>query len=133
MKQFLTRQVAFLDTMADCITSKQQGSSGMVLCREPVPCKTLVILDTNHDLPECMYTLSASLGVVIRSTPRQLDTSQTTSWQWNLSSYSHAMTLLKLRQMVVLSSSNEADLYYAVLAFAFSACYTKWSIVALAA
>jgi len=113
MKQFLTHQVAFLDTMVDRITSQRQGSDGMVPRCEPVPAKALVILDEHHDLPEQMYTLPASLGVVIRSTPQQLEADIALKLRvanGTHTAVAHAMALLKLLKTDVLSSSSEGDL-----------------------
>lgn len=76
MKDFLNTRVAFLNTMVDRITSQRPGSNGMVPRCEPIPAKTLVLLDPQNDLPSgtAEIPFSKQPGVVVRTTPEQLDT-----------------------------------------------------------
>ena len=72
VKDFLMNHVVFLNTMVDRITSERPDSDGLVPRCEPTPAKALVILDPNSDLPKS-NSMSKQPGVVIRSTPEQLN------------------------------------------------------------
>jgi mannitol-1-phosphate/altronate dehydrogenase len=71
--QFLKEHVVFLDSMVDRITSQRPDSKGMIPRAEPLPAKALVLLDIHQDLPLSLSKNSIP-GVVIRSTPNELET-----------------------------------------------------------
>ena len=73
MTEFLSRKVAFLNSMVDRITSHREGDP-MVPRAEPVPAKALVLLDEHGDLPPWFATQqkTPNLGLVIRRTTQEL-------------------------------------------------------------
>lgn len=118
MKQFLVHKVAFLDTMVDRITSQREGSNGMVPRCEPVPAKALVILDTDHDLPENITRLPSKYGVLVRFTPRQLQADIALKLRVANGTHTaaaHAMALCKLLKTDVLSNGESGELFMAYL------------------
>ena len=109
MKQFLSSRVAFLDTMVDRITSQREGSNGMIPRCEPIPMKALVILDADRNLPDSIHQLPKDLGVVVRSTPQQLQADIALKLRianGTHTALAHAMALCKLLKTDVLSSSD---------------------------
>ena len=118
MRQFLETKVALLDTMVDRITSQREGSNGMVPRCEPVPMKALVILDTDGNLPESILKLPNHLGVVVRSTPHQLQADIALKLRvanGTHTAVAHAMALCKILKTDVLLGSSDGDLIMAYL------------------
>ena len=82
------------------------------------PAKALVILDTAHDLPAAMTRLPSEYGVVVRSTPRQLQADIALKLRVANGTHTaaaHAMALCKLLKTDVLSSSASGELFMAYL------------------
>lgn len=70
---FISTNVAFLNTMVDRITSSRPNSNGLVPMCEPLPAKALVICDPGRDLPPWMDDANAQA---------QFGVSSSTSFQW---------------------------------------------------
>ena len=72
MRSYLENRVVFCNTMVDRITSQRDGSDGLVPRCEPLPKKSLIILDPEQRLPEAFQSL-VDFGVIVRSTAEQLE------------------------------------------------------------
>jgi hypothetical protein len=118
MKAFLQTNVAFLNTMVDRITSQREGSNGMVPRCEPVPAKALVILDPHSDLPSGFASLDPQYGVVLRSTPPQLQADLALKLRvanGTHTAIAHTLALLKVLKTDALSTSKHAPLFMSYL------------------
>ncbi|KAG7340168.1 hypothetical protein IV203_037250 [Nitzschia inconspicua] len=111
MESFLEQNVVFLNSMVDRITSEREHSNGMVPRCEPVPKKSLVLLDPDSNLPP---TLSQQPGVVIRSRQSQLETDVALKLliaNGTHTAIAHSLALLGHPETTILSTKDPGNLF----------------------
>ena len=102
MQEFLTKQVVFMNTMVDRITSHRKGHPLIPRC-EPTPAKALVVLDAGKNLPP---SFSQQPGIVVRATPQELQKDISLKLRianGTHTAVAHSLALLKHLQTDVLS------------------------------